>query len=160
VLRTVSTGRRIRSCLRGGLRFTTLKTRRSFSTDHRALKFGGGFSLTIHSHIVRLLTSIGRMATQVRTDYESPLTSEILSWPNHIYSKRPTPCVLVLYFAVIRYSSSVVLWIGFTHIKIATVRESSGKRGTKLWKWIPMRTLDQISTRVPGLNWLAWNMVM
>ena len=128
-----------------------------FSQMHRALKPGGRFfsydPLTYNPAIY----VYRRMATEVRTTDEAPLTVADVR-----LAKK--------YFRNVGHRefwiSSLLLFMKYY------VKDRVNPNQDRYWKrilretpkslgwWMPLRTLDKLLTRIPLVRWLAWNMVM
>jgi SAM-dependent methyltransferase len=128
-----------------------------FQKIHRALKPGGRFFSYDPVAYNPAINVYRRMATEVRTEDESPLTLADLKlagkyFPNvqHREFWISTLLLFVKYYAVDRvHPNQDRYWKRI-------LRETP----ERLRWWIPLRALDSLLTRVPLVRWLAWNMVM
>ncbi len=128
-----------------------------FQKIHRALKPGGRFFSYDPVAYNPAINVYRRIATEVRTEDESPLTLADLRlarkyFPNvqHREFWISTLLLFVKYFAVDRvHPNQDRYW--------KRVLRETPKR---LRWWMPLRALDRALTRVPLVRWLAWNMVM
>ena len=98
-----------------------------------------------------------RMATHVRTDGERPLgTAELSLMRAHFTSVQSRSfwlaslMLFLKYFLVDRLSPNACRYW----------RRILGETAYSLWWWRPFQGLDSVLLRVPGLRWLAWNMVV
>ena len=97
------------------------------------------------------------MASRVRTPDETPLTRRYLELVREYFvnAGHREFCI-----------ASLVLFLKYFLIdRVHPNHDRYWKRILRetpesLWWWMPLRKLDQVLTRVPGLRWLAWNMVM
>jgi SAM-dependent methyltransferase len=128
-----------------------------FAQMHRALKPGGKFFSYDPLAYNPAINIYRRMASEVRTRDESPLTMADL-----VLAKK--------YFQHVRHRefwvSSLLLFVKYYAIdRVKPNEDRYWKRilretpRTLRW-WTPLRALDEFLTRVPLLCWLAWNMVM
>jgi SAM-dependent methyltransferase len=128
-----------------------------FQRIHRALKPGGRFFSYDPLAYNPAINVYRRMATDVRTADESPLTLADLRlarryFPNlrHREFWISTMLLFVKYYAVDRvHPNSDRYWKRILRETAPTLR----------W-WMPLRALDDVLTRLPLVRWLAWNMVM
>jgi SAM-dependent methyltransferase len=128
-----------------------------FEQMSRALKPGGMFFSFDPIAYNPAINIYRRMATQVRTPDESPLT-------------RADVALAGEYFSSVRHRefwiSTLALFAKYYLIDHVHPNED------RYWKrilretpkrlrwWTPLRTLDSVLTRLPLVRWLAWNMVM
>jgi ubiquinone/menaquinone biosynthesis C-methylase UbiE len=128
-----------------------------FQKIHRALKPGGSFFSYDPLAYNPAINVYRRIATEVRTEDESPLRIADLRlarkyFPNvqHREFWLATLLLFVKYYAVDRvHPNKDRYWKRI-------LRESS----ETLRSWMPLRAIDAALTRLPLLRWLAWNMVM
>ena len=128
-----------------------------FQKIHRALKPGGRFFSYDPVAYNPVINVYRRMATEVRTKDESPLTLGDLRlarkyFPNvqHREFWISTLLLFVKYYAVDRvHPNQDRYWKRILRETTQSLR----------W-WVPLRALDGALTRLPRVRWLAWNMVM
>ena len=128
-----------------------------FEQMRRALKPGGRFYSIDPIAYNPAIEVYRRMATEVRTVDEAPLRKSDLvlarKYFRNVDHREFWLAGLLLfgkYFFVDRvHPNSDRYWK-----RILTETEST------LWWWRPLRSLDSVLTRIPGLKWWAWNMVM
>jgi 2-polyprenyl-3-methyl-5-hydroxy-6-metoxy-1,4-benzoquinol methylase len=124
---------------------------------HRALKPGGRFFSYDPVAYNPAINVYRRMATEVRTEDESPLRTADLKlarkyFPNvrHREFWISTLLLFVKYYAADRvHPNQDRYWKRI-------LRETPDHL---MW-WMPLRALDSVLTRLPIIRWLAWNMVM
>jgi SAM-dependent methyltransferase len=128
-----------------------------FQKIHRALKAGGRFFSCDPLAYNPAINVYRRIATEVRTEDESPLQIGDLRlarkyFPNvqHREFWISTLLLFLKYYAVDRLHPNQDRY--WKHI----LRET---RETLRW-WMPLRAIDAALTRLPLMRWLAWNMVM
>jgi ubiquinone/menaquinone biosynthesis C-methylase UbiE len=130
---------------------------RLFSQMQRALKPGGRFFSYDPLAYNPVINVYRRMATDVRTPDESPLTVADVR-----QAKR--------YFTNVQHRefwiSSLLLFVKYY------VKDRLHPNDDRYWKrilretpsglrwWMPLRSLDRILTRLPLVRWLSWNIVM
>jgi 2-polyprenyl-3-methyl-5-hydroxy-6-metoxy-1,4-benzoquinol methylase len=128
-----------------------------FAQMRRALKRGGRFFSYDPLAYNPAINVYRRMASEVRTPDESPLTTADLA-----LAKK--------YFRNVGHRefwvSSLLLFVKYY------LRDRVHPNADRYWKrilretpqtlrwWMPLRTLDTFLTRIPLVRWLAWNMVM
>jgi SAM-dependent methyltransferase len=128
-----------------------------FAQMHRALKPGGRFFSYDPLAYNPAINVYRRMASEVRTPDESPLTTADLALAKKYFRN-----VRHLEFWV----SSLLLFVKYY------LKDRVNPNADRYWKrilretpqtlrwWMPLRTLDEFLARIPLIRWLAWNMVM
>jgi len=128
-----------------------------FEQMYRALKPGGVFFSYDPLAYNPVINVYRRMATGVRTPDESPLTVADLTLAQKYFSNvghrefwLSTLLLFVKYYLKNRvHPNADRYWKRILRETPESLR----------W-WMPLGALDRALTRVPGLRWLAWNMVM
>ena len=128
-----------------------------FQKIHRVLKPGGrffSFDPIAYNPVINLYR---RMATEVRTEDESPLTARDLK-----LAKKYFPDVQHREFWI---STLTLFCKYYAFDRIHPNQDRYWKRILRetpesLSWWMPLRSLDELLTRIPAVRWLAWNMVM
>jgi SAM-dependent methyltransferase len=128
-----------------------------FQKIHRALKPGGRFFSYDPLAYNPAINVYRRMATEVRTEDESPLTLSDLRLARKYFPKVQhrefwisTLLLFVKYYAVDRvHPNQDRYWKRILRETPQSLR----------W-WMPLRALDGALTHLPLARWLAWNMVM
>ena len=128
-----------------------------FEKIHRALKLGGRFFSYDPVAYNPAINIYRRMATEVRTEDEFPLTLADLRlarkyFPNvqHREFWISTLLLFIKYYAVDRvHPNQDRYWKRILRETPQSLR----------W-WMPLCALDSALTRLPLVRWLAWNMVM
>jgi SAM-dependent methyltransferase len=128
-----------------------------FQKVHRALKPGGRFFSYDPVAYNPAINVYRRMASEVRTEDEAPLTIGDLKLARKYFPKVQhrefwisTLLLFVKYYAVDRvHPNQDRYWKRILRETPQSLR----------W-WTPLRALDGALTRLPLLHWLAWNMVM
>ena len=128
-----------------------------FAQMHRALKPGGKFFSYDPLAYNPAINLYRRMASEVRTPDESPLTTADVA-----LAKK--------YFRRVGHRE---FWIGTLLLFVKYyAKDRVNPNEDRYWKrifretpqtlrwWMPLRTLDKFLSRLPLLRWLAWNMVM
>jgi 2-polyprenyl-3-methyl-5-hydroxy-6-metoxy-1,4-benzoquinol methylase len=128
-----------------------------FEKVRRALKPGGIFVSIDPLAYNPIINLYRRMATQVRTEDEAPLTFSDLELASQ-------------YFADVQHREfwilSLALFLKYYLVdRIHPNKDRYWKRifresARDLWWWLPLRALDDRLTRLPLLRRMAWNMVM
>jgi hypothetical protein len=98
-----------------------------------------------------------RMATEVRTDDESPLTVADIALARK-------------YFVSVEHREFWILSLAlflkyFLLDRVHPNQDRYWKRILKeksahLWWWSPLAVIDRALARIPGIRWLAWNVVL
>jgi SAM-dependent methyltransferase len=128
-----------------------------FRQIERALKPGGRFFSWDPLAYNPIINIYRRIATKVRTEDEHPLTTADVECARKYF-----PNLQHREFWV----SSLLLFLKYyAKDRIHPNDERYWKRILRetrdsLWWWMPLRRLDQVLTRAPGVRWLAWNIVM
>jgi SAM-dependent methyltransferase len=123
----------------------------------RALKPGGRFFSIDPVAYNPIINQYRRMATEVRTVDETPLTRGDLDLVREFF-----PDVRHREFWI----ASLILFIKYAlWDKVHPNQDRYWKRILKetdrtIGWWKPFRALDSVLTRLPGLRWWAWNIVM
>ena len=128
-----------------------------FGQVHRALKPGGRFFSWDPLAYNPVIGAYRRMATQVRTDDERPLTFADVDTARRLFTnvghrefQIATLAVFLKYYFVDRvHPNQDRYWKRI-------LRETNGS----LWWWQPLRAADAVLTRLPLVRRLAWNMVV
>jgi SAM-dependent methyltransferase len=128
-----------------------------FQKIHRALKPGGRFFSYDPLAYNPAINVYRRIATEVRTEDEAPLTVPDLRlarkyFPNLQHREFWISALLlfVKYYAVDRvHPNQDRYWKRI-------LRETP----ERLRWWMPLRAIDAVLTRLPLMRWLAWNIVM
>lgn len=128
-----------------------------FEQVSRALKPGGMFFSWDPLAYNPIINLYRRMATEVRTQDESPLTTADLKLARK-------------YFRAVGHRefwiSTLLLFSKYYLLdRVHPNQDRYWKRilretPERLWWWRPLRALDAVLTRTPLVRWLAWNMVM
>jgi 2-polyprenyl-3-methyl-5-hydroxy-6-metoxy-1,4-benzoquinol methylase len=128
-----------------------------FQKIHRALKPSGRFFSFDPIAYNPVINVYRRMATEVRTEDESPLTARDLK-----LTKKYFPDVQHREFWI----STLALFLKYYALdRIHPNEDRYWKRILRetpesLSWWMPLRSFDALLTRIPAVRWLAWNMVM
>jgi SAM-dependent methyltransferase len=128
-----------------------------FRQIKRALKPGGKFFSFDPLAYNPAINVYRRMATEVRTEDEAPLTKADVE-----LARRYFPDVEHREFWItglmlfVKYYAMDRLHPNADRYWKRIFKESSAG----LWWWMPLRALDALLTRLPGVQWLSWNMVM
>jgi SAM-dependent methyltransferase len=128
-----------------------------FSQMHKALKPGGKFFSYDPLAYNPVINVYRRMATRVRTSDESPLTTRDLALAKKYFRNvghREFWISSLLLFG--KYYAKDRVNPNEDRYWKRILRETSAT----LWWWMPLRTIDEVFTRIPLVRWLAWNMVM
>jgi SAM-dependent methyltransferase len=128
-----------------------------FQKIHRALKSGGRFFSFDPIAYNPIINIYRRMATEVRTEDEAPLTSRDLR-----LARRYFPDTQHREFWI----SALLLFMKYYAFDL--VHPNDDRYWKRILKetpqslrwWMPLRALDGVLTRIPVFRWLAWNMVM
>jgi len=128
-----------------------------FEQIHRTLKPGGRFFSIDPIAYNPVINIYRKLATQTRTEDESPLTLEDID-----RARRFFPDLQHREFWV----ASLLLFIKYYAVDgVHPNQDRYWKRILKesqrsLWWWIPLRALDGVLTRLPLVRYLSWNTVM
>ena len=130
---------------------------RLFANIHRALRPGGQFFSWDPLAYNPVIEVYRRMASSVRSEDETPLTKADFNLAKSFFPDAQhrefwiTSLALFLkYYVVDRvHPNEDRYWKRI-------FRETEATLG---W-WLPLRRADELLARVPGIRWLAWNMVM
>jgi SAM-dependent methyltransferase len=128
-----------------------------FEQMFRALKPGGFFFSYDPLAYNPVINIYRRMATRVRTPDEAPLKIEDLRLARKYFSNvghREFWLSTLLLFA--KYYLKDRVHPNSDRYWKRILRET---RQTLRW-WTPLSSLDRVLTQIPGVRWLAWNMVM
>jgi 2-polyprenyl-3-methyl-5-hydroxy-6-metoxy-1,4-benzoquinol methylase len=128
-----------------------------FAEMHKALKPGGWFFSFDPIAYNPVINVYRRMATQVRTEDESPLTFADLKLARQFFPNTShrefwisTLFLFLKYYLIDRVHPNQDRY--WKRIFRETPR--------RLWWWYPLLWLDAVLTRIPLVRRLAWNMVM
>ncbi len=128
-----------------------------FAQVHRALKPGGRFFSIDPIDYNPLINFYRRIATEVRTEDESPLTLK-------------DQAIARSYFPGLEHQefwiASLALFLKY--YLFDRVHPNDDRYWKRIFRetdkspawWKPLAALDTVLTRLPGLRWLAWNTVM
>lgn len=130
---------------------------RLFAEIRRVLKPGGRFFSIDPIAYNPAINVYRRMANQVRTEDESPLTRADLRLARYFFPDvrcrmfwMTTLTLFAKYFLVDRiHPNQDRYWK-----RILTESKSS------LWWWYPLKAIDSVLTRLPGARWWSWNVVL
>jgi SAM-dependent methyltransferase len=128
-----------------------------FQKIHRALKPGGRFFSYDPLAYNPAINVYRRIATEVRTEDETPLTRADLR-----LARRYFPGVQHRDFWI----STLLLFVKYYALdRVHPNQDRYWKRILRetpqsLRWWTPLRAIDAVLTRLPLMRWLAWNMVM
>jgi 2-polyprenyl-3-methyl-5-hydroxy-6-metoxy-1,4-benzoquinol methylase len=128
-----------------------------FSQMHRALKPGGKFFSYDPLAYNPAINVYRRMATEVRTPDEAPLTTADVrlakKYFQHVGHREFWISTLMLF---VKYYAKDRVNPNDDRYWKRILRETSKSLG---W-WLPLRAADKVLTRIPLVRWLAWNIVM
>ena len=128
-----------------------------FEQMRRALKPGGSFFSYDPLVYNPAINVYRRMATGVRTPDESPLGRADVELARRYFAnvghREFWLATLVLF---LKYYVKDGIHPNADRYWKRILRETP----KNLWWWLPLRAADRALTRVPGLRWLAWNVVM
>jgi SAM-dependent methyltransferase len=128
-----------------------------FEQVRRALKPGGRFFSWDPVAYNPVINAYRRMATEVRTEDEAPLTfadvalaRKYFAEVGHREFQIATLAIFLKYYLIDRvHPNQDRYWKRI-------LRETD----RSLWWWQPLRAADTVLTRLPGVRRLAWNMVI
>lgn len=128
-----------------------------YAQVQRALKPNGRFYSIDPIAYNPLINYYRRMATEVRTEDESPLTVEDVKTARGFF-----PDVQYRQF----WMASLALF--FKYYLFDRVHPNDDRYWKRILKetdssllwWKPLSAVDSLLTRIPGLRWLSWNIVM
>jgi SAM-dependent methyltransferase len=128
-----------------------------FAEIRRVLKPGGRFFSWDPIAYNPIINVYRRMADKVRTEDESPLrlsdlrlVKEGFSNVGHREFWIATLALFIKYYLLDRvHPNEDWYW-----------KRVFKETPASLWWWYPLRALDAVLTRLPGIRYLAWNMVM
>jgi ubiquinone/menaquinone biosynthesis C-methylase UbiE len=128
-----------------------------FEQMNRALKPGGMFFSYDPLAYNPIINIYRRMATEVRTPDEAPLTKADIALAR-------------TYFSDVQHRefwiSSLALFLKYYLVeRLHPNQDRYWKRilretAQTLWWWMPLRALDEVLARIPMVRWLAWNVVI
>jgi SAM-dependent methyltransferase len=128
-----------------------------FAQIHRALKFGGKFFSYDPLAYNPVINRYRKMATGVRTPDERPLTLADLKLADQFFERTGHREFWV---------ASLLLFLKYYLLdRVHPNQDRYWKRILRekradLWWWIPLAWLDRALARLPGIRWLAWNVVL
>lgn len=128
-----------------------------FQQIYRALKPGGQFFSFDPIAYNPVINIYRKLATHVRTIDETPLTQKDLKLAQTIFANvGHREFWVATLFLFIKYY--IIDGIHPNHDRYW--KRILTETNKSLWWWTPLRSIDKILTRIPGLRWLSWNMVM
>ncbi|HVB29284.1 MAG TPA: class I SAM-dependent methyltransferase [Terriglobia bacterium] len=128
-----------------------------FNEIRRVLRPGGRFFSYDPLAYNPAINLYRRMATQVRTPDEQPLTRADVKLAAKYFSNTGHREFWIASLALFaKYYLKDRVHPNQDRYWKRILRETS----RDLWWWMPLRSLDGTLTRVPVVRWLAWNMVM
>ncbi|MFN7998320.1 MAG: methyltransferase domain-containing protein [Bryobacteraceae bacterium] len=130
---------------------------RLFQQIHNTLKPGGRFFSIDPIAYNPLINIYRKMATQTRTEDESPLTYQDIATARHYFTDvghrefwLASLALFVKYYLVDRvHPNDDRYWKRI-------LRETKDT----LWWWLPLSRLDRLLTRLPYVRYLCWNTVL
>jgi SAM-dependent methyltransferase len=130
---------------------------RMFSEVQRVLRPGGRFFSYDPLAYNPAINIYRRMATDVRTPHERPLTRADVNLASQYFSSFghrefwiASLALFAKYYIIDHiHPNQDRYWKRMTH-----------ETATRLRWWLPLRFLDDVLTRIPVIRWLAWNVVM
>lgn len=128
-----------------------------FNQILKALKPGGRFFSIDPVAYNPVINVYRRMATKVRTEDESPLTVADIAMARRYFSDVQhrefwiaTLALFLKYYMIDRvHPNADRYW-----------KRIFRETNRSLWWWQPLRALDAVLTRLPGVRWWAWNTVI
>jgi SAM-dependent methyltransferase len=130
---------------------------RLFSQMKRALKPGGRFFSFDPLAYNPAINVYRRMATEVRTPDETPLTkADVDLARKYFLNVEHREFWLSSLMLFVKYYVGDRLHPNDDRYWKRILRETP----RRLWWWLPLRSLDRLLTRLPLVRWLSWNMVM
>jgi 2-polyprenyl-3-methyl-5-hydroxy-6-metoxy-1,4-benzoquinol methylase len=128
-----------------------------FEQIKRALKPGGIFFAWDPLAYNPVINLYRRMATEVRTKDERPLTfGDIELARKHFPGLQHREFWIASLLLFVKYYLKDRIHPNEQRYWKRILRENRLSLG---W-WMPLRYLDEVLTRVPGVHWLAWNVVI
>ncbi len=128
-----------------------------FTQMHRALKSGGRFFSYDPLAYNPAINIYRRMATEVRTPDEAPLTvADVQLAKNYFLHVGHREFWISSLLLFVKYYAKYRVNPNEDRYWKRILRETPKSLG---W-WMPLRALDKLLTRMPLVRWLAWNMVM
>ena len=135
----------------------TADIHRLFQEVHRVLKHGGCFFSWDPLAYNPVINIYRKMATQMRTADEHPLTCRDIK-------------IIRKYFPTLAHRefwlASLALFLKYYVVDRIHPNDQrywkrilKEDRGSLLW-WLPLYYLDKVITRLPGIRFLAWNIVL
>jgi 2-polyprenyl-3-methyl-5-hydroxy-6-metoxy-1,4-benzoquinol methylase len=128
-----------------------------FEQIHRALKPGGRFFTFDPIAYNPAINIYRKMADKVRSVDEAPLGKADIALARK-------------YFQNVQHREFWILTLSlfFKYYLIDRVHPNDDRywkriikeTSSTLWWWMPLRAVDSVLTRIPGIRWMAWNMVM
>lgn len=131
--------------------------RRLFQQIRRTLKPGGSFFSWDPLAYNPVIWVYRRMARRVRAPDEVPLTRRDVKLAGEYFANVGHREFWIAGLALfVKY----YLVDGVHPNQVRYWKRILCETRQTLWWWLPLRKLDQLLTRLPGVRWLAWNMVM